>query len=261
MLRKKGFLSALFLSFASLAGAQVQLFEQEVSGIQPYAGFRWNSEISQYVAGFEYNTEGRTTVGFAFSSPLKDTLSFNEDLQSFKLNPYGIFEFIEPGPLNIFSFAMKASFEYENVFASSKTYAVVDSSVTPPEPSKVEEPDFFRRTTLGAGPIFGLRLVSGDHFTFIPLLSYEFQYVTFQRRAVEWVEVSPGIFEPRIDDNTNKDGELLWHQLNAGVAVMAMFDEMNGINVEPRLTVLLGEGRKSSDLLNASVQLGYVRRF
>src|SRR5262245_45026313 len=109
--------SALSLGLLLAAGpihSQVQLFEQEMSGLSPYFGARWNQGIQEYLAGLEYNIDGRTVLGFEFYKPLKDTLTFDPLVKAYVLNPYAEFEFIEPGSMNNFSFALRADFIQEN---------------------------------------------------------------------------------------------------------------------------------------------------
>ena len=64
--------------------------------------------------GLEYTIDGRTTFGFDYSKPLKDTLTFDDKLKAYTINPYAIFEFIEPDNLKTFSFALRADFIHEN---------------------------------------------------------------------------------------------------------------------------------------------------
>ena len=105
----------MVLSTALPVLSQVQLFEAEVSGLVPYVGFKWNSGITEMVGGLEYTIDGRTTLGFDYSKPLKDTLSFDPQLKEYSINPYGIFEFIEPDNLKTFSFAMTRSDWYASM--------------------------------------------------------------------------------------------------------------------------------------------------
>src|SRR5687767_5038114 len=98
---------ALALTTALPVYSQVQLFEAEVSGIIPYVSGKWNPGIQEYVVGLEYNIDGRTTLGFSYSRPIKDTLSFDPALKAYTINPYAIFEFIEPDNLKTFSFAIR----------------------------------------------------------------------------------------------------------------------------------------------------------
>ncbi|HKP97414.1 MAG TPA: hypothetical protein VJ385_16840, partial [Fibrobacteria bacterium] len=116
---------AMVLSTALPVLSQVQLFEAEISGLVPYFGFNWNSGISEITGGAEYTIDGRTTLGFNYSKPLKDTLSFDPELKAYEINPYGIFEFIEPDNLKTFSFAIRADFIHED---SKKSNATVDDS-------------------------------------------------------------------------------------------------------------------------------------
>src|SRR3954468_23541139 len=107
---------ALLLMFGIPAFSQVQLFEADVSGVVPYLGVKWNQGITEFQGGAEYTIDGRTTLGFSGSKPLKDTLSFDDKVHGYTINPYGIFEFIEPDNLKTFSFAIRADFIHEDSY-------------------------------------------------------------------------------------------------------------------------------------------------
>ncbi len=229
---------AILLFTALPVLSQVQLFEAEVSGIVPYAAYKWNSGVSEWVTGLEYNIDGRTTLGFSYGQPLKDTLTFDPDLKSYTINPYGIFEFIEPDNLKTFSFAIRADFIQED------TRAKADD--TPPQLKY----NSFSRTQIGGGPEFALRLFSSDKLVMIPMAGYEFFYVTYQRNVLN--TTTTGNF-PK--------GTFLWHDVVGSCAFHFILNEFNGLTVEPKVTAKFGEGRASSDMLNVSASLGYVRAF
>lgn len=219
--------------------SQVQLFEAEVSGIVPYAGFKWNSAISEYAVGLEYTIDGRTTLGFNYSRPLKDTLSFDPELKAYSINPYGIFEFIEPDNLKTFSFAIRADFINE------------DTQKDNPTVNDKDKLNSFKRTLMGGGPIFALRIFSSDRLVMIPSAAYELFYVTWQRNML--TDLGNG--------GNFSDGETLWHDIVGGCAFRFILNEFNGIVFEPKVVFKLGEDRSSDDLVNVHANLGYVRAF
>ncbi|MDB5102462.1 MAG: hypothetical protein JWP91_151 [Fibrobacteres bacterium] len=218
--------------------SQVQLFESEVSGIVPFAGVKWNSGITEWEAGLEYNIDGRTSLGFSYAQPLKDTLSFDPDLKSYTINPYGLFEFIEPDNLKTFSFAIRADFIQEDTRAKA--------SGTP----EFMKYNSFSRTQIGGGPQFALRLFSSDKMVIIPTAGYEFFYVTYNRNLLN--SNQGGEF---------KEGTYLWHDVIGSCAFHFLLNEFNGLTLEPRVTAKFGEGRASGDMLNVSTSFGYVKAF
>ncbi|MEO7424630.1 MAG: hypothetical protein ABI036_05540 [Fibrobacteria bacterium] len=230
---------ALVLSTALPALSQVQLFESEVSGLVPYLGYKWNSGISEITGGLEYTIDGRTTLGFNYSMPLKDTLSFDSELKAYELNPYGIFEFIEPDNLKTFSFAIRFDLIHEGTQKDNPT---------PSDPDKLNS---FSRTQLGGGPIFALRIFNSDKLVMIPAAAYEFFYVTYDRTNLQGNGTS-GSF-PK--------GDYLWHDVIGSCAFHFIFNEFNGLSFEPKVTAKFGKGRASDDLLNISANLGYVLSF
>ncbi len=230
---------ALVLLAALPVLSQVQLFESEVSGLVPSLGFKWNTGISELTAGLEYTIDGRTTLGFSYAKPLQDTLTFDSELKEYEINPYGIFEFIEPDNLKTFSFALRFDLIHE------------DTRKDNPTPSDTNKLNNFSRTQIGGGPIFALRIFSSDKLVLIPAAAYEFYYVTFDRTNLQGTGTS-GSF-PK--------GDYLWHDLSGSCAFHFIFNEFNGITVEPKVTAKFGTGRSSDDLLNVSANVGYVLSF
>lgn len=220
--------------------SQVQLFEAEVSGIVPHVGFNWNSGVSQYLAGLEYTIDGRTTLGFDYAAPLKDTLTFDKDLKEYSIHPYGIFEFIEPDNLKTFSFALRVDFVHEATWAK------------PDDTDPKLRYNSFSRTLLGGGPVFALRIFSSERLALIPAAGYEFYYVTFRKDFLDPVTGNSGSFD---------DGNNLWHDVTGSCAVHYLFNEFNGLTVEPKVTARFGDGLKSSDMLNVGLSVGYVLAF
>jgi hypothetical protein len=218
--------------------SQAQLFEAEVSGIVPHAGATWNSGITQYLLGLEYTIDGRTSLGFDYSAPFSDTLSFDPELKAYTVHPYGMFEFIEPDNLKTFSFAMRVDFIHED------TWAKAESDTTP---SKYNS---FSRTMLGGGPIFALRIFSSEKLAIVPAAGYEFYYVTSSK--TELVSKTSGKPE---------EGSHLWHDAYGSCALHFILNEFNGLSFEPKVTARFGDGLKSSDMLNVGATLGYVRAF
>ncbi len=228
------FTFALALGAAIPSFSQVQLFETEVSGIVPYASVKWNQGITEWLAGLEYTIDGRTTLGFSYSKPLKDTISFDPGLKAYTVNPYAIFEFIEPGNLKNFSFAIRTDFIHEDASKNDTTLSGFNS---------------FSRNQIGGGPIFALRLFNSDKLAMIPTVGYEFFYVTTQTNNL--LAAKEGF----------KDKVTLWHDLVGSCPFHFVLDEYNGITVEPKVTVKIGEGHSSKDLLNIALSAGYVRNF
>lgn len=231
------FTLALAISTAIPTFSQVQLFEAEVSGIVPFAALKWNQGIQEYVAGLEYNIDGRASLGFSFSKPLKDTIAFDPALKSYTINPYAIFEFIEPDNLKTFSFAIRTDYIHEDASKKSTSDGTSLNS--------------FSRTQIGGGPIFALRIFNSDKIVMIPTAAYEIFYVTTQTNQL----ISGGT-----KGNFPKDN-FLWHDLIGSCPFHFIFDELNGMVVEPKVTAKFGEGHQAKELLNVSLSLGYVRSF
>lgn len=221
--------------------SQVQLFEAEVSGIVPHAGVTWNSGITQYFAGLEYNIDGRTTLGFEYAAPFEDTLTFDRDLNAYTIHPYGEFEFIEPDNLKTFSFAIRVDFIHE------------DTRAKPDNTPQALKYNSFSRTQLGGGPIFALRLFSSERLAFVPAAGYEFLYVTFRKDYLDPASGgTSGIF---------KDGTHLWHDVTGSCTVHFKINEFNGLAFAPKVSAKFGDGLKSADMLNVAASLGYVLAF
>ena len=72
-----------------------------------------------------------------------DTIKFDANLKAYTINPYAIFEFIEPDNLKTFSFAIRADFIHEN---TTKDEAVPGDG----DSTKLNN---FRRSSIGGGPI------------------------------------------------------------------------------------------------------------
>ncbi len=231
------FTFALALGAAMPSFSQVQLFEADVSGIVPFASVKWNQGITEWLAGLEYTIDGRTTLGFSYSKPLKDTLSFDPELKAYTINPYAIFEFIEPDNLKNFSFAIRTDFIHED---ASKSNTEGNTGL-----------NSFSRSQIGGGPIFALRLFNSDKLAMIPTVGYEFFYVTTQSNNLSATGTG-GSFPQKVT---------LWHDLVGSCPFHFILDEYNGITVEPKVTVKIGEGHSSKDLLNIALSAGYVRNF
>jgi hypothetical protein len=218
--------------------SQAQLFEAEVSGIVPHAGITWNSGITEYLAGLEYTIDGRTSLGFDYSAPLGDTISFDPELKAYTIHPYGMFEFIEPDNLKTFSFAMRVDFIHEDTWAKDGPA------------SEANTYNSFSRTMLGGGPVFALRIFSSERLAIIPAAGYEFYYVTTSK--TELVSKTSGKPE---------EGTHLWHDAYGSCALHFILNEFNGISFEPKVTARFGDGLKSGDMLNVGATVGYVLAF
>ena len=228
----------LALALGAPAYSQVQLFEQEMSGLSPYVGIKYNPGIQEYQAGVEYNIDGRTALGFAYAKPLKDTLKFDPSVHAYSLNPYAVFEFIEPGSMSSFSFSLRTDFIYENSFKNDTTF------------DDIAKLNNFQRSFIGGGPIFGLRIFSSEKLAFIPTVAYELFYIRFHRDNLK--NNLRGTFDE--DDN-------LWHDITGALTVHYLFNEFNGISIEPKVVIKVGPGRTPKDLINASLNLGYAWGF
>lgn len=229
---------ALNLLIALPGHSQVQLFEAEVSGIVPTVGVKWNKGITEMMAGFEYTIDGRTTLGLSGSKPLSDTLSFDKKLKEFTVNPYIVFEFVEPDNLKNFSFAVRADLIQENSFRDTVAGDAGNYNT-------------FRRSAYGGGPIFALRIFASERMVIVPSASYELFYVSFHR---------DNLYAPAPDQF--KEDTFLWHDVSGACAFNYKFNEFNGIVFEPKLIAKIGDGRSAvNDLINVNVSLGYVRSF
>ncbi len=219
------------LLIPGLGFSQVHLVEQEMSAVVPQTGVQWNSGITSYMGGLEYVVEGRTSLGLRVSRALTDTVVLNPTLPPLKstvINPYAVFEFIEPGNLSIFSFALKAGFTW------------MDASGTGADLSS------FERTIYSAGPIFGFRMQPSPGFAYIPTVGYEFQFTKWQRNTlIDGV----GEFE---EDND------FWHDVTAGVHLVAVLNEFHSLSFQPYASFLFGTGREAADLINVGLNVAYA---
>jgi hypothetical protein len=216
---------------SSSAFAQVQVFEQDLAGIHPFAGFRWNAEIMEYGVGFEYNIEGRTSLGMAYYRPVSDSITFNPELKAYVINPYGEFEFIEPGNLTTFSFAVRFDFIHEDVTRPS------------------DELDSFRRTSLGGGPIFSWRFYANPQLSIVPRVGYEMFYTRWKK-----------------DDLTENLGEFdsdyeIWHDVIGSFLMVYKLDEFNALTFDPKAVLKLGTGRPTTDFVNVHLNFGWAHSF
>jgi|GEM_PF-2222074 len=221
--------------------SQVQLFEQDLSGLRPYAGMKWNQSVTEAELGVEYNIEGRTTLGFAYNQPLSDTIKWDSSYTTdkptaFILNPYVMFEFLEPGNLSNFSFAIKADMYWENLNKSEDNL------------------NSFRRILIGGGPVFSLRLWTSDRMAVIPSGAYEFFYVNWKKDLL-LAPIPPSTTVTR--SNPSK-GEGIAHDFIGSCSLYYKFNEFQGISFDPQLVLKIGEGRSTDELINLHFQIGYV---
>jgi hypothetical protein len=232
-------LAALVFAAVGPVLPNVQIFEQDLAGIHPYLGVLGNSKIIQPLVGFEYNIEGRTSLGVRVGKPLKDTLSFDTDLKAFFANPYAVFEFIEPGNLTVVSFAMRADFVYEDVTKPKDNY------------------NGFTRSAYGGGPVFGLRFQTSDKWVVIPEASYELFYVQWRMNDL----FAPNPNPPPQTSPVHVEEKSIRHDVAGGVHVLYRFTEMHGLDFAPRVVVKIGKGLQNSDFLNVDVSFGYFLSF
>ncbi len=231
---KKSVPSFLILMAAPLF-AQVQLFEQDMSGIVPKIGFEWNSQISHITGTFEYNIEGRTTLGCTYLKPMKDTLTFDNTLKGFGVDPYVVFEFVEPSLVNTFSFAVKAGFSYAGATAPENNLHT------------------FSRYLIHGGPQFAFRFLTSETFALIPTVGYD---LGIGKSKSEYTIDSAGV---KVGRFPKKD--LVWHTITGSVPMNYKISEFNGLVFEPVLNLKIGEGLKPTDFINVAINFGYVRYF
>jgi hypothetical protein len=216
--------------------AQVQLFEQDLSGVVPYAGLKWNQAVTEAMLGVEYTIEGRATLGASYAMPLKDTISWDSSAAfvtdkptAYVVNPYAIFEFIEPGNLSNFSFAIRADVVYESIDKADDNY------------------NSFRRLQMGAGPMFAWRTWTSDRFAIIPTVSYQFYYVDWKKD--ELTSSESGYY---------RKGDGVANDFTFSCPFYYKLNEYHGISFEPKALVKFGEGRTDKDLVNIHAQVAYV---
>ncbi len=243
---------------AASAFSQVQIFEQDLAGIHPYAGVNWNSKIIQPVLGFEYSIEGRTSMGLMAAKPLKDTLAI-PGVKAFLVNPYIAFEFIEPGNLTLLSFSLRADYIFEDVYKSQDSLTMDSLTGLPPTVANVNS---FSRSSYGVGPVFALRFQTSDKITVIPEAAYALYFVTWRWTRLGQLDTTknPPVLLPPSGKNSN-----IWHEISAGVNVLYRFNEAQGVNFEPKVVIKvrpgLSKGEQSSSLVNAEIRLGYFVSF
>ena len=241
-MKKISMASVFGLLLAVSAFSQTDLFDQDFSGIHPYAGLKWNSKITQPLIGFDYVVEGRTALGIQAGFPLKDTLfsSPGEDsvvgkFHSVFVNPYVVFELVEPDNLSNFSFLMRADFIYES--------AASDDSL-----------NGFSRSSFGVGPVFAYAFQTSDKFSLIPAASYEFYYVKWKRDWPTHRTISGNV--PLYNNDY-----FIQHDIGLGVDAVYHLSETQGLNFEPKVVLKLGEGLLGSDLFNIQIGIGYFASF
>ena len=233
-MRLKKSIPLILMLFCMPLFAQVQLFEQDASGIVPKVGLDWNSKISSLTAGFEYTIEGRTTLGFTYTHPLKDTLAFDPNLKATGYEPYAIFEFVEPSSANTFSFATKLGFSYYDAPHINAT-----------------DLNSFSRYLIHGGPMFGFRILAAETFAFIPTVAYDLSIGKSRTNNLNPPSGNP-IF--------NKS-DLVWHDFVGACPMLLKLNEFNGLVFEPRLDLKIGKGLSTNDFINASASFGYVLTF
>ncbi|HAO98730.1 MAG TPA: hypothetical protein DCQ83_01660 [Fibrobacteres bacterium] len=231
---------------AVLAFSQTELFEQDLSGIHPYVGTKWNSKITQPFVGLEYTIEGRSTLGIRAGMPLKDTAfsappdsdkKVEAKFKSFFVNPYAVFEFIEPDNTNKFSLALRADYIYEKAPADSNLNS-------------------FSRNYFGMGPVFGFRFRAGDKFEITPKLAYEFFYTKWLLNWVTYSTTSSTTPEGHFEDDY-----FIQHDISVSADILYRLTETMGLNFEPKVVIKKGDGLRSTDLVNLDLHLGYVLAF
>ena len=240
--------SAFVLLLAGSAFSQTELFEQDLSGIHPYVGLKWNSNITQPVLGLEYTIESRSTMGIQTGFPLKDTLfstpgldkRVESKLHSFFVNPYFMFEFLEPDNAAKFSFSMRGDYIFESTKADSNLNG-------------------FSRHHFGLGPVLSMRLHAGEKIDVVPQVAYEFFYIKAKRNWVTHI-TPPGTTSA---DSVGEfdDGYFIQHNVSVAANVLYHLDETQGLSFEPKVVLKMGDGLQGSDLLNVDFRVGYFLSF
>lgn len=231
---------ALAAMIAAPVFSQVQLFEQDLSGLVPYVGLKWNQNVTEMGLGVEYSIEGRTTLGFAGNLPLADTLKWENSYtadkpKAYVLNPYAIFEFFEPGNLSTFSFAIRTDMYWEDLRKAD------------------DNRNDFSRMLIGGGPVFASRIWTSDRFAVIPTAYYEFFYTRWRKTIL--LAPPPGQVVNK-SNSTNGDG--IAHDISLSCAFYYKFSETLGFSFEPKGLFKLGEGRNDKDLVNIQSQFSLV---
>jgi hypothetical protein len=231
------------LSSATSGFSQTELFEQDVSGIHPYAALKWNSKITEPLLGFEYVLEGRLAVGAEVGTPLKDT-AFSmpgtdsliaSKFHAYFFNPYLQVEVMGSADKDL-SLSVRGDFIYENTPADSHGNDIVSSG-------------------FGLGPVLVYRIRVGDQTYLIPRASYEFFYDRWKRNWVTY-DNGPGNAPGHFDDEY-----FLQHNLALSTDVEYWLTETQGFNFEPKALFEFGDGLRKSDLVNIGVQAGYLLAF
>jgi len=236
--------SAVPLFWAVPAFAQTELFEQDESGIHPYAGLKWNSKIAQPLLGFEYTLDGRLTFGADVGMPLQDTAFSNpgtdsliaSSFHSFFLNPYFQVDLLEPGHSGDLSFSVRGDFIYQNTLSD-------------PHGNDMHSSGF------GIGPVLAYRFKIGDQTEFIPKVSYEFLYSRWIRNWVTY-DNGPGNPPGHYDDEY-----FLQHDIALAAGWVYWITETQGLNFEPKALLEFGDGLRKSDWVNVQLQIGYLLAF
>ena len=237
---------AFSLLTAVSAFSQTDVFEQDLSGIHPYAGLKWNSKITQPVLGVEYTIESRASLGIQMGMPLSDTMFSTlkptdslsaSKLHSYFFNPYAVFELLEPDNNSKLAFSLRADYIFESAPSDSGRNS-------------------YRRHSFGIGPVFGYRVHANEKIDVIPQLSYEFFYTKWRRN---WLGVrrTDGTYTVGVFD----DDYFIQHDIKLSADVLYKLDEVQGLTAEPGIVLKLGDGRRSSDLLNIDLRIGYYRSF
>jgi hypothetical protein len=243
---KKFAMALILVQFMGVSAfSQTEVFERDLTGIHPYTGLKWNKNITQPLVGFEYTIESRTSLGMQVDMPLKDTVFSNPPagdtyvkssrFHSYFFNPYVQFEFLEPDNASLFSFSVRGDYVYVS-------------------PASDDSGNGFSQSSLGLGPVFALRFHAGEKLEIIPKASYEFFFTRLKMN------------EPTDSISSDKrgafsDNSFIQHDISAAVNLLYRLNETQGLNFEPRIVFKLGDGRRSDDLLNIDLQIGYFLSF
>ena len=247
--------------------AQVQLFEQGHSGINPSASFLWNPSQMNYSVGFDYNIEGKTVLGMNFTKPLTENIN-HPNISSFSLNPFGEFEFVEPSIQRSFSFAVQAGYDWTTVTKEelSLEELVPDENVRNNLSADLKDTildlfgdnlNDFGLNRIYGGPVFAYRVYVSDVFKIIPSASYEFGYVRLEQDSIGVRIPGPPYQTYEIINNSFRD-TYLTHDFQGSITFHYEVNDFHGIVFRPILRVGIGEFR--DELITVKATLGYTLR-